>query len=70
MRAYELLKSGFQTWVALYNSIRYKAIGGLFLLNSEIEERRRSGDFVEIRNEGGSSDEDGDEPVWNKGSNV
>lgn len=27
MRAHELLKSGFQTWVALCNSIHYRAIG-------------------------------------------
>lgn len=30
MRAHELLKSGFQTWVALCNSIHYRAIGGFF----------------------------------------
>lgn len=30
MRAYKLLKSGFQTWVALCNSIHYRAIGRFF----------------------------------------
>ncbi|TYI06948.1 hypothetical protein ES332_A10G193600v1 [Gossypium tomentosum] len=30
MRAYKLLKSGFQLWVALCNSIHYRAIGGFF----------------------------------------
>ena len=30
MRAYKLLKSGFQPWVALCNSIHYRAIGGFF----------------------------------------
>jgi len=26
MRAYKLLKSGFQTWVTLFNSIHYKVM--------------------------------------------
>lgn len=45
MRAYELLKSGFQTWAALCNSIYYRAIGGFFFfyfrIDSEIEETLR-----------------------------
>lgn len=43
MRAHELLKSGFQTWVALCNSIHYRAIGGFFFfrIDSEIEETFR-----------------------------
>lgn len=42
MRAYKLLKSGFQPWVALCNSIHYRAIGGFFLrIDSEIEETFR-----------------------------
>lgn len=43
MRAHELLKSGFQTWVALCNSIHYRAIGGFFFfrIDSGIEETLR-----------------------------
>ena len=43
MRAHELLKSGFQTWVALCNSIHYRAIGFFFFfrIDSEIEETLR-----------------------------
>lgn len=38
MRAHELIKSGFQTWVALCNSIHYRAIGVFFFRrDSEIE---------------------------------
>lgn len=44
MRAYELLKSGFQIWAALCNSIYSRAIGGFFFyfrIDSEIEETLR-----------------------------
>lgn len=53
MRAHELLKSGFQTWVALCNSIHYPLWGYLCFffklrIDSEIEEPLRIF-FFEIR---------------------
>lgn len=48
MRAYELLKSGFQTWVALYNSIHY--IIRWWIISTKLWDRGYFKEiFVEIR---------------------